>query len=171
MPQYRLPAKVVEDTDTEETGTDDANTKTNLPGLPDQMHVHLYPSAIKAFPEPSRQRSELLAGLLHPFWHPRPQCCSQQSHHDQIQRESTKKRYSCASRVLFMGYARGTGGEKGNDDNTHRCAPGVGYTQPPPLGCEKPPPENRQNGGQRARGRAGLEPKWRHVAHVIRRRL
>ena len=72
----------------------------------------IYPSTIKAFPEPSRQRSELLAGLLHPFWHPRPQCCSQQSHHDQIQRESTKKRYSCASRVLFMGYARGTGGEK-----------------------------------------------------------
>ena len=131
----------------------------------------IYPSTIKAFPEPSRQRSELLAGLLHPFWHPRPQCCSQQSHHDQIQRESTRKRYSCASRVLFMGYARGTGGEKRNDDNTHRCAPGVGYTQPPPLGCEKPPPENRQNGGQRAVSHAGLEPKWRHVAHVIRRRL
>ena len=132
----------------------------------------IYPSEIKAFPEPSRQRSELLAGLAHPASHPQPQCCSQQSHHDQIQSQSTKKRAICASRVLLMEYAGGTGGRKRNDDNTHRCAPGVGYTQPPPLGCEKnPPPENRQNGGQRARSRAGLEPKWRHVAHVIRRLL
>ena len=85
----------------------------------------IYPSVIKAFPEPSRQRSELLAGLLHPFWHPQPQCCSQQSHHDQIQSQSTRKRASCASRVLLMGYAGGTGEKQRNDDNTHRCAPAL----------------------------------------------